>query len=80
MRELILYEPDTSNIESDKLESIFRPLEHLSDYNIRSIVLILHKMIENIEPLFDFSNRDKEPPKFAGKAIEQPPVFDDMVP
>ena len=69
------YESGTLNIEAEKLESIFRPQQDLSDSNIQSIALMLEKMIQNITPLFDAINEVEEPSKLKRPVIENPPNY-----
>ena len=80
LRELTTFELDNSDANTDKLQSIFHPQENLSSYNIQSMVLVLKTMIENIATLFDHQKLKDKPQKVVFKAIENPPVFEDMVP
>ena len=72
--ELTTYETETANIDTDMLRNIFASVQNLSSYNIRSIVLVLCKMMENVVTLFSAKNLADKPRKFTGPVVENPPL------
>ena len=78
--ELTSYESDTSESARDKLLSLFHPRQNLSDYNVKSMVLVLEIMIQNVVALFSDQKSIEETPKRAATAIENPPIFRAMLP
>ena len=73
-------EYDTDEVTTGKLVSIFHPTKNLGSYNIKSMVILLKAMMKNFDTLFEVKNSIKETRKSKFEAIEDPPIFSEMVP